>query len=393
MIDSITPRQVRAANKPLPKKAFLQDFMSPEGKHCGSTSLRNAHYHATGEMLMEHRVLGLGSGVSFSVMYLPEMKNFFFNGRSMGFEEDFAGALNLSYGERLVDDDDKAELEIKQLIHANIPPVICGNCLPLPYKERFFPGHRFIAVGYDDDQQCFHVAEMDRSQLELVPYKAMRESRQMEKNRYGAYGMIDDLDLNAGQETTSALQRSLLRAASRMLNLDDCFALTQHRPPTTEQTPIPEPLEDPSSPNVIAYGVKGIHKLADIYRSRFLKDFKDDIPTAMGFIYYSGRVIDAYGTGGSSFRAMYTLFLYDLHQEYGGGLVPRIWCDLSQKITLAWTQISSAFLRIHRKGKTALKQEELDLIADDIDAVGRMEHSLWAMIHTALCARCAQGRL
>jgi len=282
---------------------LIEDYRNLPGKHCGSTAMRNLLHHYCNLDLSEEVVFGLGAGVDFlyfiSDRHRPSSLIF---GRSVTMEQDLATALRVDYREQIEPDDDAAWRQVRHEVDAGRPTMLSGDAFYIDYRDFrvHFPAHRFVLLGYDDQEEVAYVADRLDPEPQRCSYRALRLSRNPPEfiSTYNLWGRFFATEVGASIE--QAFAHALATNARRMLEED---------PVTIEGLRAASP--DPSV--AIATGLPGMKVwLADLpgWRDR------DDRRSVAG---YAADCIEKYGTGGGNFRAMYADFL-----RRGRALVPEL---------------------------------------------------------------------
>ncbi|MFK7731529.1 MAG: BtrH N-terminal domain-containing protein [Pseudomonadales bacterium] len=161
-------------------KVILQDYINQTSEHCGSGSMRDLIRHYCGLDLPEHVVFGLGAGLD--ALYFPMPGNkppFMFLGRGVSMEQDLAYTLGLDYQEVRQADNDVAWHEVRQEIIDGCPTMLAGDIFYLDYRKFkvHFPGHRFVLVGFDDEQKQVYIADRTECEPQVCSLQGVRDSR------------------------------------------------------------------------------------------------------------------------------------------------------------------------------------------------------------------------
>lgn len=303
-------------------KAMIHDYRNRPGEHCGSAAMRNLIHHHCRLDLSEAVVFGLGSGIDFLLFegheYEPGVLTF---GRSATMETDVAAALGIDYRERPESDDDLAWERVREEVAAGRPTMLSGDIFYLDYRDYkvHFPAHRFVLVGFDDDEEIAYVA--DRVDVEPQPcsYGALRTARNPESfiSTHNLWGKFHGD--RVGNPIEAAFAESIRRSARHMLGRDDA-----------EMSPFEVPAD---SGLLISRGLAGLARFAELLPDWPLRD-------DLGFLTsYTSRCIEKFGTGGGNFRTMYADFLRGAHAALPD-LVDASAPELAARSSARWTELS-----------------------------------------------------
>ncbi len=204
-------------------KVLLQDYVNETSEHCGSGSMRDLIRHYCGLDLPEHVVFGLGAGLD--ALYFPAPVNnppFMFFGRGVSMEQDLAYTLGLDYQEVTQTNDDKAWQDVRQQIIDGQPTMLAGDIYYLDYRKFkvHFPGHRFVLVGFDDEQQHVYIADRTECAPQICSLQGVRHSRNSPVgiSSYNLWGKFHSGDVR--HSLGDACEHALRITAARMLGDD-----------------------------------------------------------------------------------------------------------------------------------------------------------------------------
>lgn len=203
---------------------FVPGYVHHTGEHCASTALRNLlAFH--GLDLSEDMIFGLASGLGFYYLenesYSPSRM---FHGRTASLEADFGPNTGIDLVERAESDDDVAWQGLRASIDAGMPVLLSTDTFYLGYHRTtsHFPGHRCVAVGYDDDSRSVWIADRKFPAYQRCSYEELRRSRNAPdypmpcENRHGVFGPVVEL----GRPLREAILTALARNARAMLEPD-----------------------------------------------------------------------------------------------------------------------------------------------------------------------------
>jgi hypothetical protein len=101
------------------------------------------------------------------------------HGRSATLENDFGANLALDFVERAEPDDDRAIAGLRARLAAGEPVLLSTDTYYLGYQNTtsHFPGHRCVAVGYDDETGDFLIADRKYEEFQRCSFEELRRSR------------------------------------------------------------------------------------------------------------------------------------------------------------------------------------------------------------------------
>ena len=260
-----------------------------DGYHCQTNSLAKI-YHFHGHPLSEDMLLGLGAGIGF--IYWHQKGAYPFVGSSRGNNRDFFDDIGKRTSVKIkvisTASEKKAEEALLKKLLLKEPVMVFGDMGYLPWfdfpPDYHFGGHAFLICGYDGDTAVL-VSDMDpktsgpkKGFYSTISLEQLRKARNSKykpfppKNTYLEFD-FKDCKLPGKAEVYSAIRQNMME----LLN-----------------------------PPISNLGVKGIRRTAkEIGRWRDLFDEKE-----LRFNLFSLYIfIEIGGTGGGSFRYMYSRFL------------------------------------------------------------------------------------
>ncbi len=191
------------------------------GEHCASTAMRNILAHR-GTELSEGMVFGLASGLGFFYLRQEGLSpTRMFHGRTMTLEGDFGENTGIDLVDRPEADDARAWQLLRERIDAGQPVMLSTDTFYLDYHNTssHFPGHRCVAVGYDDASETVLIADRKFDEYQRCSYEELRRSRNAPDypmrcdNRWGDFGT----DASGELPLPEAVARALGRNAREML--------------------------------------------------------------------------------------------------------------------------------------------------------------------------------
>ena len=174
----------------------VEGYVHRVGEHCASTALRNL-LAFRGTELSEAMVFGLASGVGFVYLENPELSpTRLFHGRTATLEADLGPNTGIDLVDRAEPDDEAAWHELRRRLAAGEPVMLSTDTYHLGYHHTtsHFPGHRCVAVGYDDDTRSVLIADRKFPDYQRCSFEELRAARNAKdhplpcENRYGDFG-------------------------------------------------------------------------------------------------------------------------------------------------------------------------------------------------------------
>jgi hypothetical protein len=160
-------------------KILVEGFEHRLGEHCASTAIRNIlNFH--GLPLSEAMVFGLGGGLGFFHIRNDALSpTRIFHGRTLSLETDFCTNAELPVVGGSLEDDDRAWLSLKAQLDAGVPVMLSTDTYYLGYQNTtsHFPGHRAVAVGYDESDGRIFIADRKLREYQSVSREELRRSR------------------------------------------------------------------------------------------------------------------------------------------------------------------------------------------------------------------------
>jgi hypothetical protein len=334
---------------------LIDDYRNLPGEHCGSTAMRNLLHHYCGLELSEPVVFGLGSGLDFlyfsSARFEPSVFTF---GRSASLEQDLAAALGVDYREQVEPNDDAAWEVVRREVSEGRPTMLSGDALYLDYRDFkvHFPAHRFVLVGYDDDEQVAMIADRIDPEPQRCSYEALRLSRNPPDfiSTYNLWGKFFGSEVDHSLE--EAYAHALAVNSRRMLDGD---------PATTEG--LRTVTGDPSA--VAATGIEGL--------AAFLRDLpgwreRDD---RKSLARYASDCIEKFGTGGGNFRTMYAEFLREARATVPD-LVPEDAPERAARAAGSWTELAGYLAELAEVAGEEVTRYAVDALSRIVDEERRL---------------------
>lgn len=265
------------------EKLVLEDFDHFGGKHCWTTSLRNAFlYHDLD--LSEEMVFGLGGGLGFIYWYQKQMPAPLIGGR-YGKKYDplensckrIGGDANLTYTTSAKKGYDR----LKDILREGEPAVTFVDMFYLKYmvlpEEAHFGAHTILVYGLDEDEDKVYVCDRSVKPFSITVDDLM-QARNSKYKPWPPMNMLVNIEYPSEvADLSDGIKDSIKESTEMMLN-----------------------------PPIRNIGLAGMQKWAGLV-TKWPKDFKGMALfncLLNVFIY-----IEIGGSGGSSFRPMYARFL------------------------------------------------------------------------------------
>jgi hypothetical protein len=312
----------------LTQKITVNNFVHRVGVHCESSAMRDL-FEFYGFKMSEAMVFGLDATLGFgffdtteSASFIPESKIPFFLGGKQGTIDPNSLAcrlLGFILRKQSFTSADKAWEESKKLIEQDTPLILKVDLGFLPYFEEtgdiHFGGHSITLSGYDEENGCAFVGDTDLIGFQMVPIEKLKEARSSE---FGPSFM------HPNNTQYSMMKRS-----------------DGKRPPIAAgvKVAIQKVANNMLRPSMNSHGIQGLKLFANSiphWKEKLAGEAKDSLGKSVSraklmFELLYGY-IETWGTGGGSFRNLYTQFLEELynHPEMRGG--PKAWNQIDFKI-------------------------------------------------------------
>lgn len=160
------------------------DFPHRRAGHCGSGALRDLlEYHRLSwddSPLREGMVFGLGGGLGFFFVELPEMDPpLYLVGRTAGLERDLCTHLGVGLDLRRTDDPDEGWRWVRDAVDAGRPVMVNADIGELDYLRVRLHNtmHDVVVCGYDEDDGVALIADNDRDELQRCGLDSLARAR------------------------------------------------------------------------------------------------------------------------------------------------------------------------------------------------------------------------
>jgi hypothetical protein len=266
----------------------FDNCLALDGYHCQTNSLAKI-FHFYRHHISEEMLLGLGAGIGF--IYWHQKGTYPFvgaRGNNKEFFNDIGKRTGVEIKVNSTSSQKKAEKTLLEKMEKQEPVMLFGDMGYLPWfdfpEDYHFGGHTFTICGYDD-QETFLASDIDPNVSGL---------------KKGFY-----YDISA-EQLKNARDSKYKPFPPKNTYLD--FDFSSFREPGQEEiySAILQNTEALLEPPISNLGIKGIRKTADEIL-KWKKMFDDRIFRLNLFTLYV--YIEIGGTGGGSFRYMYSRFL------------------------------------------------------------------------------------
>jgi hypothetical protein len=304
------------------------------GNHCGSTALRNLlEYH--GLEMTEAMAFGLGAGACFYFVPMDGASpSRFTNGRTSRLEEQFVELTGAPLELRTFESPDESWSAAQQAVKEARPALLLSDLYYLDHygKSAHFPGHAVVLAGFDDE--VAYLSDTAFEELQTTRLENLARARHAQHPAFPLAGhmftVADGLD---GFDPREVIPAAVARCAERMIEppLGDYEGLPGLRQFTAEVGSWPEIIDDWQ------------------WSARF-----------------NYQVIERRGTGGGSFRLMYSRFL----EEAGYAEA-----ELAREAASRWTALAQALKECSEEEEP--RDELWAAVGERAGAVLEAEEHLW----------------
>jgi len=266
------------------ERLVLKDFTYFGGKHCQTTALKSImEYHDL--HLSEEMLLGLGGGLGFIYWYMKKMPAPFVGGRTGDREEGFLiNAIQRFGGDAHVyrsTSEKKGHEELKSILRSGEPAYSFVDMAYLPYmampEDAHFGGHTITIYGIDEEEDVVFVCDRGKKGV-TISVDDLKRARNSKFPPFQPHNQLLKIEL---PERVGPLEEGITRA------IKDCC----HRM---------------FNPPISNFGLAGMKKWAKLV-PKWPKQFSG--MKLVGCLLNVYIYIEIGGTGGSSFRPMYSGFL------------------------------------------------------------------------------------
>ncbi|MFX0046781.1 MAG: BtrH N-terminal domain-containing protein [Candidatus Hermodarchaeota archaeon] len=312
----------------LVQKHLVNNFIHRVGHHCESSSMRDL-FEFYGFPMSEVMAFGLDATMGFgffdttnTISFIPESEIPFFLGGKQGTIEPNSLAcrlLGITLRKQSFTSAIKAWEESRKMLIQDIPLILRVDLGYLPYFEQegdiHFGGHAITLAGYDDETGIAYIGDTDHEGFQEISIEKLKEARSSE---YGPKFMHPN-----------NIQFSMIRRHDG-----------KHPPLAAGvKIAIQKVVNNMLRPSVNNNGIQGLKQFATsipLWKEKLQGEAKDPLGKSISraklmFELLYGY-IETWGTGGASFRNLYSQFLEELldHPEIREG--PKAWSNEDFKI-------------------------------------------------------------
>ncbi|MBY9003049.1 MAG: DUF4872 domain-containing protein [Candidatus Lokiarchaeota archaeon] len=310
------------------QKYLVNNFIHRVGYHCESSSMRDL-FEFHGFPMSEPMAFGLDGTMGFgffdttnSVSFIPESEIPFFLGGKQGTIEPNSLAcrlLGITLKKQSFTSANKAWEVSKEMLSQNIPLILKVDLGYLPYFEEegeiHFGGHAITLAGYDEDKEIAYIGDTEYEGFQEISIEKLKQARSSE---YGPKFM-----------QPSNAQFSMIRRPDG-----------KHPPLAAGvKLAIQKVVNNMLRPSINTNGIQGLKLFASsipLWKEKLQGQSKDpqgkSISRARLMFELLHGYIETWGTGGGSFRNLYTNFLEELQNHPDMSEGPKAWKSEDFKI-------------------------------------------------------------
>ncbi|MHA2289830.1 MAG: BtrH N-terminal domain-containing protein [Promethearchaeota archaeon] len=307
----------------LTQKHIISNFIHRVGHHCESSAMRDL-FEFHGFPMSEPMAFGLDATMGFgffdttkSISFIPESEIPFFLGGKQGTIEPNSLAcrlLGITLRKQSFTNADKAWEESKKMLKQNQPLILKVDLGYLPYFEEegdiHFGGHAITLAGYDEEKGIAYIGDTDHEAFQEISIEKLKEARSSE------YGPKFMHPCNA--------QFSMVRRPDG-----------KHPPLAAGvKVAIQKVVNNMLRPSVNSNGIQGLKQFANsipMWKEKLSGEAKDPqgkpVSRARLMFELLYGYIETWGTGGASFRNLYTNFLEELISNPDMREGPKAWSN------------------------------------------------------------------
>jgi len=364
---------------------MINNFNHKVGYHCESSSMRDL-FEFYGFPMSEAMAFGLDATMGFGffdttnrVSFIPESDIPFFLGGKQGTIEPNSLAcrlLGINLRKQSFNSASKAWEESKRMINQDIPLILKVDLGYLPYFEEegdiHFGGHAITLAGYDEEKRIALVGDSEFEGFQEVSFDNLLEARSSE---YGPkfmhpsntqFSMVKRPD-GKHPPLAAGVKVAIQKVANNMLR-----------------------------PSMNSNGIQGLKLFASSiphWKEKLAGGSKDDLgkPVSIARLMFEllHGYIETWGTGGGSFRNLYTKFLEELMFRPDMKEGPKAWkpddfkileecIPLIKRSAQTWTMIAETLKKVADVYKdNCLENVELDYLEEQALLILRTEEKLF----------------
>lgn len=338
-------------------KKEIEGFKHNKGKNCGSTAVWNVS-NFYGNDYQEHNIFGLASGMLFFYGSFGAASKSI-GGRNPALVEDFFD--NIEINKKWDPNPEFPKAKIKQYIDQNIPVLARTDLYYLSYYGKgrvHFPGHEIVIFGYieEDKQETKYIVSDSSFDLpQVVPESELSQAMNPEEVSMPLFPLenyimpVEEFKVKFERDN---ILKAIGKVYTRMIQLDTPFM-----------------------------GLGGLKTFSEDVINWF--DLKD----SWWVFRFAYQTIEKRGTGGGSFRFMFSDFLRDSAQKFSGR-EKIILNNASEKMLESanlWRELAYIFKDISEKLKeTRVENEEKDMISKIAKQIYQKESEAFNLLQKVL---------
>ena len=290
------------------QKHTVNNFIHRVGYHCESSSMRDM-FEFHGFPMSEPMAFGLDATMGFgffdttnSVSFIPESDIPFFLGGKQGTIEPNSLAcrlLGITLRKQSFTSADKAWQESKKMLSEDHPLILKVDLGYLPYFEEegdiHFGGHAITLAGYDEEKGIAYIGDTDHEGFQEISIEKLKKARSSEHGPKFMHPSNTQFSMTKRPDgkhppLTAGVKVAIQKVVNNMLR-----------------------------PSVNNNGIQGLKQFANsipLWKEKLQGEAKDaqgkSVSRARLMFELLHGYIETWGTGGASFRNLYSQFLEEL---------------------------------------------------------------------------------
>lgn len=333
------------------------EFEHETGAHCGSTSLRDlSTYYDWG--FDEPTCFGLGEGLGFSYIELPESPHRAIFGRTGWLERAFFENLGISHTIHEGEPFDAAWRSIKTQIDGGDPVMIFSDLFYLDYYETntHFAPHSLLVVGYEEtgETEYVYLADSEFTESQRLPVDRLEKALTSDYvvPLQCRYLTIDDPTPTVTFE--NAAEQAIRSTVATMLDTHEGTRQSKY------------------------FTGQGIDEI-----ETFAADLPNwtELPDPSWTARFAYQNIERRGTGGGAFRRLYANFLDESAATIP--IPPTASAEMSE-IANGWSELGELLREASETESDDRFEVLLERTSEQVLVVANRERSLYQKIKTAL---------
>lgn len=270
----------------------LEGYIHKPGDHCFTSALRDV-FEFHGFNMSEEMLFGLGSGLGLGYINMRGFPDPILGGRSESPDGVACKRLGIQVNKFKTNDPEKGWLRLKERLDQGIPSMIVIDMAYLPYhglpEDFHFGQHAIVVCGYNPEKNVVYVSDTSFEDIKEVTLEDLKKGRSSSVNKFmDPYNMIYEYNFPVKLNDLDQIIPEALRQAGKNI------------------------LESPRLKNMlgITSGLKSITK----FSKDLLKWVKLPIDKLSYRCFMLAGYISEFGTGGGSFRYLYSRFLKESYE-------------------------------------------------------------------------------